>query len=215
MIRFCQKEDCDKQTIKRGKYCIDHCTIRKKSLFDIKTDDEILEEIRNKRRYDDENRIFQQNKIIEDRLIMEEQNREYNETYNRDLEIKKQKDENERKEIHDKQKFTNEMNEKIHSNSHRENDEYYKIKFVFPNLSGLSIISTFSKDDYFKNIFDFVDVFLYDLNINCAMYDYELISYPRIILEKKEDYNVKISDKISTRNIQLTYKEIEKNDFCK
>ena len=158
MIRFCQKEDCDKQTIKRGKYCIDHCTIRKKrneNLFDIKTDDEILEEIRNKRRYDDENRIFQQNKIIEDRLIMEEQNREYNETYNRDLEIKKQKDENERKEIHDKQKFTNEMNEKIHSNSHRENDEYYKIKFVFPNLSGLSIISTFSKDDYFKNIFDF------------------------------------------------------------
>ena len=133
MIRFCQKEDCDKQTIKRGKYCIDHCTIRKKrneNLFDIKTDDEILEEIRNKRRYDDENRIFQQNKIIEDRLIMEEQNREYNETYNRDLEIKKQKDENERKEIHDKQKFTNEMNEKIHSNSHRENDEYYKIKLI-------------------------------------------------------------------------------------
>ena len=84
---------------------------------------------------------------------MEKMNQEKElEKMNREKEMEMQK-------IEDEHKFDIHMREKVRLNNERVNDEYYKIKFVFKNLGSLSMISTFSKDDCFERVFNFVDSF--------------------------------------------------------
>jgi hypothetical protein len=238
MAKICQKESCVKDAIKRGKYCIDHCTTRKRTERrhdESKTDEEVLFEIRKtierqkieeeQRRMEDERkremrrieairreeeRKINEIRYAEERMLIEEQENEYNEALRRDLEKMNLKKEIERKKIEDEQNFEICMREKIRLNRDRVSDDYYKIKFVFQNLGGLSMISTFSKDDFFESIFNFIDAFFYESNIKFPSDGYELISYPNITVSSLEHSNVKISDKFSHRNIQLTFKEIEK-----
>jgi len=227
MAKICQKESCVKDAIKRGKYCIDHCTTRKRTERrhdESKTDEEVLFEIRKtierqrieeeQRRMEairrEEERKINEIRYAEERMLIEEQENEYNEALRRDLEKMNLKKEMERKKIEDEQNFEICMREKIRLNRERISDDYYKIKFVFQNLGGLSMISTFSKDDCFESIFNFIDAFFYESNIKFPSDGYELISYPNITVSSVEHSNVKISDKFSHRNIQLTFKEIEK-----
>jgi hypothetical protein len=256
MTKICQKEYCDKEAIKRGKYCIDHCTTRKRSenLYDdSKTDEEILVQVRRNiqrqrieediqrienerlaeiRRMEmirkEEERKMNEIRYAEERLLREEQENEYNEACRQDLEkinrereleqinrekeleqINREKD-LERQQIEDAQKFDISMREKVRLNNERVNDEYYKIKFVFKNLGNLSMISTFSKDDCFERVFNFIDSFFYESSINFPSEGYELISYPNITLSELDHSKIKISEKFDHRNIQLTFKEIEK-----
>jgi len=255
MTKICQKEYCEKEAIKRGKYCIDHCT-RKRSenqYDDSKTDEEILVQVRrtierqrieedmqrieNERRVEmrrmemirkDEERQINEIRYVEERLLREEQEKEYHEACRQDLEkmhrekeleqINREKEleqmnlkkESERQQIEDEHKFEIYMREKVRLNNERVNDEYYKIKFVFKNLGNLSMISTFSKDDCFESVFNFVDSFFYESSINFPSEGYELISYPNITLIEIDHSKIKISEKFDHRNIQLTFKEIEK-----
>ena len=229
-MKVCSKENCNNQTIKRGKYCLEHCTVKKKInktpiIFEERKQDEILlnerkrhqeEEQERKRREEYEDMILlerireekrKEKKLEEDRLILQEQKIKYDEAYQKDLENMIRKSENEKKEKEKKENFENEMNIKKIENATRENDEYYKIKFVFSNLNSLILISSFSSNDSFENIFNFIDIFLYDSSASC---DYELISYPNISLNKNDHSKIKISDKILTKNFQLTIKELEK-----
>ena len=251
--KICQKEYCDKEAIKRGKYCIDHCTARKRSenRYDeeSKTDEEILMQIRQnierrrieedmqrieneRRRIEairrDEERKINEIRYAEERLLREEQENEYKEACRQDLEkMNREKEmekmnqekelekmnrekEMEMQKIEDEHKFDIHMREKVRLNNERVNDEYYKIKFVFKNLGSLSMISTFSKDDCFESVFNFVDSFFYESSINFPSEGYELISYPNITLSELVHSKIKISEKFDHRNIQLTFKEIEK-----
>ena len=227
MAKICQKESCVKDAIKRGKYCIDHCTTRKRTEHrhdESKTDEEVLLEIRKtierqrieeeQRRMEairrEEERKINEIRYAEERMLIEEQENEYNEALRRDLEKMNLKKEIERKKIEDEQNFEICMREKVRLNRERVSDDYYKIKFVFQNLGGLSMISTFSKDDCFESIFNFIEAFFYESNIKFPSDGYELISYPNITVSSLEHSKVKISDKFSHRNIQLTFKEIEK-----
>jgi hypothetical protein len=204
MIRICKKEDCNQPSIKRGKYCIDHCTVRKRveSFSPISSSTTIqFENISNETNNDNELRY------IEDRMIMREQNREYEEAYKKDLENLRLREEMLKKEEEEKLNFEMEIKKKRQNDESRENDEFYKIKFVFSNLHGLTIISTFSRDDIFENIFNFIDVFLYDSSV--SMGEYELISYPKIIINKDEHNKIKINEKIKSKNVQFMVKEKE------
>ena len=195
MAKICQKESCVKDAIKRGKYCIDHCTTRKRTERrhdESKTDEEVLFEIRKtierqrieeeQRRMEairrEEERKINEIRYAEERMLIEEQENEYNEALRRDLEKMNLKKEIERKKIEDEQNFEICMREKIRLNRERISDDYYKIKFVFQNLGGLSMISTFSKDDCFESIFNFIEAFFYESNIKFPSDGYELISYP-------------------------------------
>jgi hypothetical protein len=238
MTKICQKEYCDKEAIKRGKYCIDHCTVRKRteSRFDeSKTDEQILLQIRQTierrrieedlQRIEDERRVemrrleairkeeekqINELRYAEERILREEQEEEYANACRLDAEKINREKEIERKKIEDEQNFDICMREKVRLNNERVNDEFYKIKFVFQNLGGLSIISTFSKDDCFESVFNYVDSFLYESNIKYPSDGYELISYPNITIGNSEHSKIKIADKFDHRNIQVTFKEIEK-----
>lgn len=199
MIRICKKEDCNQPSIKRGKYCIDHCTVRKivESFSPISSSTTIQFEHNNDNEF----------RYIEDRMIMREQDREYEEAYKQNLENLRLREEMLKKEEEKKLNFEIEIEKKRHNEETRENDEFYKIKFVFSNLHGLTIISTFSRDDILENIFNFIDVFLYDSSVSIG--EYELISYPKIIINKEEHNKIKINEKIKSKNVQFMVKEKE------
>lgn len=227
MLRKCKREDCYEHSIKRGKYCMNHCTVRKYRTLAVPTPvpttehtsppirshspapfgNIFNEEEERKDIFNEERKCENEFRYIEDRMIIQEQNREYEEAYKKDLENLHRMEEMLNKEKEMKLKFEIEIEKKRRQNESRENDEFYKIKFVFSNLNGLTIISTFSKDDIFENVFNFIDVFLYDASINIG--DYELISYPRIILNKVDHDLIKIKDKINSKNIQFMIKEKE------
>lgn len=220
MTKKCQKLNCENEAIKRGKYCVEHCTSKKFKSRDERTDDEIIEEIRRNlireremeeylRKKEEEKKINEL-RYAEERLLIEQQEKEYQDALKKDIEKMNHENELKRKQIEKEKEFEMLMNEKIRMNNERENDEYYKIKFVFQNLGGLSIISTFSKDDFFEYVFNFVDVFLHDSNIPFPTNGYELISYPNITLCEQEHSQIKISEKFAHKNVQLTFKEIEK-----
>lgn len=139
MIRICKKEDCNQPSIKRGKYCIDHCTVRKRV--------ESFSPISSSTTIQFENNNDNELRYIEDRMIMREQDREYEEAYKQNLENLRLREEMLKKEDEKKLNFEIEIEKKRHNDETRENDEFYKIKFVFSNLHGLTIISTFSRDD--------------------------------------------------------------------
>ena len=199
MIRICKKEDCNQPSIKRGKYCIDHCTVRKivESFSPISSSTTIQFEHNNDNEF----------RYIEDRMIMREQDREYEEAYKQNLENLRLREEMLKKEEEKKLNFEIEIEKKRHNEETRENDEFYKIKFVFSNLHGLTIISTFSRDDILENIFNFIDVFLHDSSVSIG--EYELISYPKIIINKEEHNKIKINEKIKSKNVQFMVKEKE------
>jgi hypothetical protein len=199
MIRICKKEDCNQPSIKRGKYCIDHCTIRKRV--------ESFSPISSSTTIQFENNNDNELRYIEDRMIMREQDREYEEAYKQNLENLRLREEMLKKEEEKKLNFEIEIEKKRHNDETRENDEFYKIKFVFSNLHGLTIISTFSRDDILENIFNFIDVFLYDSSVSIG--EYELISYPKIIINKEEHNKIKINEKIKSKNVQFMVKEKE------
>lgn len=199
MIRICKKEDCNQPSIKRGKYCIDHCTVRKRV--------ESFSPISSSTTIQFENNNDNELRYIEDRMIMREQDREYEEAYKQNLENLRLREEMLKKEEEKKLNFEIEIEKKRHNDETRENDEFYKIKFVFSNLHGLTIISTFSRDDILENIFNFIDVFLYDSSVSIG--EYELISYPKIIINKEEHNKIKINEKIKSKNVQFMVKEKE------
>ena len=186
MIKNCKRENCNEPSIKRGKYCINHCTVRKREAIvessipiPIRVPMPVENMFNEERKETNENEF----RYIEDRLIMQEQDREYEEAYKKDLENLFLREEMLKREQEMKRNFELEMEKKRLYNEHRENDEYYKIKFVFSNLNGFPIISTFSRDDTFENVFNFIDLFLYDSSVNIG--EYELISYPKIMINKE------------------------------
>ena len=59
----------------------------------------------------------------------------------------------------------------------------------------------------FENVFNFIDLFLYDSSVNIG--EYELISYPKIMINKDEHNKMKINKQINSKNVQFMVKEKE------
>ena len=236
-MRLCKKENCSEPSIKRGKYCEAHCTVRRIRDSHRNTS-EVLEErkvsepsslererlqrsireqriqelLRTQLREEDERRKRElSEKYLEERLFREEQQREYEETVRLDRERLRLQKEAQDKIINEKRDKENELNEKrrkVQEDEMSEEEKYFKIKFVFPNVHGLSIIQCFTKNCLFSNIFDFLDVFMTDSGINFDGYD--ILSYPNLSFEKETHMDKRFSDYVSSKNVQFTVKEKEK-----
>lgn len=74
------------------------------------------------------------------------------------------------------------------------NDNSFKIKFT----KRINTIKCFNNNASFSDIYDFIDIFLYDNNISI---EYELISYPNIKYKRNEIK--KINDYFNCKNISL------------
>ena len=209
-MKVCQKINCFEPVIKRGKYCVAHCTVKRLRQPEI-SEDEVLrqlqDEIRNSRQLEEEqrrNEELRREQYQTDRLLREEQEIEFEETRLRDMERITIESENELKILKEKLDKELELRDKrlrVQCLENREDEKYYKIKFVFPNNQGLSIISNFCKDSYFSNLFDFIDVFLNDVSI--SMGEYTIISYPNKSFEKVIDDDRKLVDFSRSKNIQF------------
>jgi flagellar biosynthesis GTPase FlhF len=224
-MKVCQKENCSLPAIPRGKFCESHCTVRR--IRESTRDNESLERERVQRSIreqriqellradylaeEERKKKVLEERYLEERLLREEQIREYEETEKLDRERINREREEQDKIVEETRKREDEIVEK-----RRRLDEYetsaqdapfYKVKFVFPNLQGLSIIHSFSKNCLFSNIFDFLDIFMIDSGINFEGYD--IISYPNLVFEKDTHSEKRFSDAISNKNVQFIVKERE------
>ena len=221
-MRVCQKENCSEPAIKRGKFCETHCTVRRRRASTNIVDDElVLQRLQESRRIEEEERRRNaENEEVErrlrneqyqlDRLLREEQSKEYEEALRLDRErIDKQReiDEKNRHDEYNREIELQQKRQRIFTEDTKE--KYYRMKFSFPNIQGLSIISTFSKDCLFLNIFDFLDVFMNDSGINFEGFD--IISYPNHVFDKSIDSDKEFSSFTINKNVQFTVKEKEKN----
>ena len=171
-MRQCMKPNCFNSSIPRGKYCELHRTNRR-----------IIEErnrIEERTRIEERN-IEERQRNMERQQIIEEQEREYNETMMKDIE---RIEEEKRKRIEEKEKKNL---KEIEMDSLRQqifsiemNDKSFMIRFVLNhNHNHNHKISHFFKNDAtFKDVFDYIDLYIYDNNIKLE--NYYLVCYPNL-----------------------------------
>lgn len=224
MSKLCKKEDCDSNSVKQSKYCIEHCSkkLRDKVLNE--------EEVNNRRamlfqaeemkqqELELERRTIEEVRILEERFLREEQEKEYEETLKQDLERMNQKEferelrvQNDLERINHKIQVENdnriEIEKKRQNVTYGENDElFYKFKF---SVLTVSTLVSFPEKSSVSNLFDYVDVFIYDNKTDTKFENgYELILYPNITITKMMSNN-RLSDIIKTCNNKISVKEIE------
>ncbi len=180
-MKICSKDNCYKESIPRGKYCREHCTVKKKleklvkEINKYEISDKIdKDEIREKK--EDKNEIQKINDLFEERKLKAEQDEEYQISLLADRErINKQNEENELKEILElsKKSFIEEKRIKI---LNEPETEYYTIQFKLP--SGSNIKRKFSRNCKFVDLRNYLDIYFYDNHLDIINYD--LIVFPKI-----------------------------------
>jgi hypothetical protein len=182
-MKICLKDNCYKESIPRGKYCTEHCTVKKKLeklVKEINKDkiekDEIKEKITKEEKNYNQNEIKKINDLFEERKLKSEQDEEYQMSLIADRErINKQNEENELKEILElsKKSFIEEKRSKI---LEEPECDYYTIQFKLP--SGTNIKRKFSRNCKFSHLRNYLDIYFYDNNLDIINYD--LIIFPKI-----------------------------------
>lgn len=135
--------------------------------------------------------------LIEERQLKEEQNKEFSESLSKDIE-------NQNKLV-EKRKQVDIIRERV--SDIKLTDSYFTLKIVFNDKNGLYIIQEFNKESTTLNIFDFIDLFIYDNDIIYTN-DYSLIVYPNIEI-KKTDENKKLINIFNTNKVLLLVKKNE------
>jgi len=221
MSKLCKKEDCDLQCVRKSKYCINHCSkkVREQVLNEEESNNRQImlfqaEEIK-QQELELERKTIEEVRILEERLLREEQEKEYEETMKKDLERMNQKEferESNLEKINNKIQLENhkrvEIEKKRQNITYGENDElFYKFKFSVLNIS---ILASFPEKSTISHLFDYIDVFSYDNKIDTKFENgYELILYPNITITKMM-VDSRLSDIIKTCNNKIYVKEIEK-----
>ena len=194
-MKQCMKPNCFNNSIPRGKYCEIHRTNRR-----------IVEE---KNRLIEQTRLEERNRIIEERKrnierqqIIDEQEREYNETMMKDIErIEKEKQQkiHEEEEKNLKEIQMDSLRQRVFS--YELNDKSYLIRFVLLNHDKISHF--FNHDATFKDVFNFIDLYSYDNDIRLEKY--YLVSYPNFEYTR-ENLNDKLEKHFNYKKINLFIK---------
>lgn len=226
MSKLCKKEDCDLESVKKSKYCINHCS--KKVREQVFKEEEAInrqvmlfqaEEMK-RQELELERKTIEEVRIIDERILREEQEKEYEETMKKDLEKMTQKElekeltiKRNLERINNKIQIENnkivEIEKKRQNITYGENEElFYKFKF-----SGLdiSLLASFPEKSIISHLFDYIDVFMYDNKIYTKFENgYELILYPNITITKMM-VECNLKDIIKTCNNKIHVKEIEQD----
>jgi hypothetical protein len=175
-MKRCAKSNCIKNSITRGKYCEDHRTRKKQNQLpepDIQS--------------------LTQN-IVERRFLIDEQNKEYEETMRLD-QLRNEEKEQQMLEKVFKESEMDQIRQLIFSNE-KTNDSF-NIKF---SIKGKQNIHYFDRDALFKDVFQYIDLYLYDTKTEM---EYDLIYYPNIVFSKDEYIKVKLSEKFNCKCLSL------------
>lgn len=188
MVKFCQKIGCKGQAIPRGKYCESHRTNKKKEReIEYK---EISDIIHNTQNNDD---------ILLNRMLLQEQDEEYRKAMQMDMERMNRIDEEKLNEEILKQIEEDIVNSKRNNINRiiQESKSAYKIKFILHN--GTRIQQNFIENLKFNDLYDFIDIYFADNNIDIKNYTFQT-NYPK----KEFGYEYRpefISDHIKDKNI--------------
>lgn len=201
-MKQCMKPNCFNNSIPRGKYCEIHRTNRReRNRIDERR---ILEEMQ--RQIIEETKKTEERRIIEERhQIMDEQEKEYHETMMKDIErIEKEKqqkiDEEEEKNLKEIQMDS--LRQRIFS--YEMNDKSYVIKFVLNHIDKISHF--FKHDSTFEDVFNFIDLYVYDNNIKLE--NYYLICYPNHEY-RRNNSNDKLENHFNFKKINMFIKTEE------
>ena len=162
MDKICQKPFCEEIAISRGKYCENHRT--KKRSNAIAEQRLFMEEY---------NKNVEKERIENDRIIRREQEIEYEETVRADREIIEKEEFAKSLELSIieffKEKKKNILPEPL------ENEKFYNIKIALP--SGLKLVRKFGENVVLRNVRDYIDVHFYENKIKIQNYDL-ILNYP-------------------------------------
>jgi hypothetical protein len=182
-MKICAKSNCIRNSITRGKYCEEH-RVRKK-IQEQKIQEPIQEQIQEPLQ-----NFFEQ----ERRLLIDEQNKEYEETIRQDM-LKFQEKEQQMLEKAFKDSEMDQLRQIVFSNE--KTDDSFIIKF---SVNSNKIIHYFKQDAVFNDIFQYIDLYLYDMGTDM---DYDLIYYPNIVFSKDEYNQRKIFDFFTDKCLSL------------
>jgi len=180
-MKRCAKSNCIKNSITRGKYCEEH-RVRKKIRPETIQQPDIQQSLV-------QNLVEQ-----ERRFLIDEQNKEYEETMRIDM-LRNQEKEQQMLEQAFKESEMDQIRQLVFSNE--KTDDSFKIKF---SVNGKQNIHYFNCDASFKDIFQYIDLYLYDTKTEM---DYDLIYYPNIVFSKDEYIKVKLSDYFNCKCVSL------------
>ena len=141
-MRICSKEDCENPSISRGKFCEMHRT--------------------NKRRVSPMP-LIDQERIVEDRLLRDEQKEEYDRTVIEDERRLREIQEEKELELAIEMSRKMEIDDKRKKISDEPCDDYFNIQFFFP--SGRRVRRKFSDNLTLSDVRNFVDIYLIDNEI--------------------------------------------------
>ena len=183
-MKRCAKANCIKNSITRGKYCEEH-RVRKK----------IRPETIQQSDIQDIQPSVTQNIIEQERrFLIDEQNREYEETIKLDM-LRNQEKEQQMLEKAFKESEMDQLRQLVFSNE--KSDDSFNIKF---SINGKQNIHYFNRDASFKDIFQYIDLYLYDTKTEM---EYDLIYYPNIVFSKDEYIKVKLTDYFNCKSLSL------------
>jgi hypothetical protein len=182
-MKTCARTNCIKPSIIRGKYCEEH-RVRKKVNRPPILQPQIIEE------HPQQNVIEEQ----ERRLLIDSQNHEYDEAMRLDM-IRHQEKEQEILEKVFKESEMDQVRQIVFS--YEKNEDSFNIKF---SINGKQQIQYFNHDALFKDIFQYIDLYLYDNNLDM---EYELIYYPNNIFSKDEYNDKKIMDFFNCKCVSI------------
>jgi len=181
-MKRCARTNCFRNSIPRGKYCDEHRVTRKK--IPQQPNHEPLPQ-----------QPFFSVSEIERRLLIDDQDNEYNETMRLDM-LRMQENEQKMLEKAFKESEMDQIRQRVFS--YEKNDDSFNIKF---SINGKTQVHYFNHDAIFKDIFQYIDLYLHD---NGLEMDYELIYYPNIVFSKEEQ---KISDSFNCKSVSLLVRD--------
>ena len=193
-MKQCMKTNCYKPSIKRGKYCEEHRS-NKRINSEMKRDDD-LDSITVP--------ISLPPPIIYDerKHLIEEQDKEYKE--NELIDLKRFEEiENKKYEKQIKDFEIDSLRNKVFSYELTENS--FQIKFSMSN--GTKILHYFNNNALFEDLFEYLDVYFYDNNINIPNYD--LVCFPNRIFTKQQHMKTNINKEFTTKNIVILIKNLD------
>ena len=167
-MKTCQKENCNKNTVLRSKFCEDHK--KRYTKRDIEQERE--------RQRDTERKLKRHQEIEEDRRLSQEQQEEYNMCLEHD---RKMFEEREMQKILS-ESLDEYYNEKKILIQNMENNEYYTVKIKFPKDN---IIIKFDINSKLSDIFDIIDIYIYENKLNIK--NYNIVSnFPKKVFTKDD-----------------------------
>ena len=234
MVKICAKDNCQQQSIPRGKYCEVHRTGRKKpQTQDIERTRRQVEEEINQKQLEDERIRLQKieddrqlrldqdrlrlQKIEEDRQLRRDQELEYNETILKDKErmrVEEEKKENERFEeelaqiikMSAEMEIENSIEKKKKSLERLVVDENDKNNYKIKfKLKDFTFLKQFNKNSTINDLRNFVDIYIHENNIKIQNYDL-VTNFPKEILS---DLELELSNTKLSKNCILYIENLD------